>query len=262
MKAGLVLACTFALAVAGAFAFWRASLRLRDAGIVDVYWGFGFGALALAAFALRGRPPEPRSLLLLGAALLWSARLGLHMLWRRRGRSEDFRYQALRAAHGERFAARSLYSVFLLQAGVQWLLSLTLQLPLLWPGALRLRAVDAIGAALVLVGLVCESVADWQLERFRRDPAQRGGVLARGLWRYSRHPNYFGDLLVWCGFFLIGWSTPFGVAGVLGPLLLAWLLLRVSGVPLLEQGLAARLPAYREYVRRTPAFVPGLPRGR
>jgi steroid 5-alpha reductase family enzyme len=260
VSAGLVLACTLLLGLAGALAFWRASLRLRDAGIVDVLWGFGFGALALAALVLRGRPPAPRSWLLVGAVLLWSGRLGLHMLWRRRGRSEDFRYQAMRAAHGERFAARSLYSVFLLQAGVQWLLSLTLQLPLLWPGALRLGALDALGAALVLLGLACESVADWQLERFRRDPAQRGRVLAHGLWRYSRHPNYFGDLLVWCGFFVLGYSTPFGVAGALGPLLLGWLLLRVSGVPPLERGLRVRLPEYDAYMRSTPAFVPGLPR--
>jgi steroid 5-alpha reductase family enzyme len=256
-----VLACTLLLALAGAFAFWRASLRLRDAGIVDVLWGFGFGALALAAFLLRGRP-TPRSALLLGAVLLWSLRLGLHMLWRRRGRGEDFRYRAMRSAHGERFGARSLYSVFVLQAGVQWLLSLTLQLPLLWPGAIRLGALDALGAALFLLGLAWESVADWQLERFRRDPAQQGRVLARGLWRYSRHPNYFGELLIWCGFFLIGASTPFGVAGVLGPVLLAWLLLRVSGVPLLEQGLSSRLPGYVEYVRRTPVLLPGLPRSR
>ncbi len=262
MKAGLVVVCTLLIALAGALAFWRASLRARDAGVVDVYWGFGFGALALSAFVLRHPRYNPRSGLLLGLALLWSLRLGMHMLARRRGRGEDFRYAAMRAAHGERFAVRSLYSVFLLQAGVQWLLSFTLQLPFLWPGALRLGALDALGAVLVLVGLAVETVADWQLERFRRDPAQRGSVLERGLWRYSRHPNYFGDLLVWCGFFLIGYSTPFGLLGAIGPLLLGYLLLRVSGVPPLEQGLRARLPGYADYARRTPMFVPGPSRAR
>src|SRR5262249_6047347 len=156
------------------------------------------------------------------------------------------------------FGARSLYSVFLLQAGVQWLLSLALQLPLLWPGALPLGPLGAIGGALFLVGVLTESRAAGRLARLRRDPTHAGRGLAQGLWRYSRHPNYFGDLLVWCGFFLIGYSTPFGPVGAFAPLLVGYLLLRVSGVPPLEQGLCARLPGYVEYMRRTPRFVPWL----
>jgi steroid 5-alpha reductase family enzyme len=192
--------------------------------------------------------------------LLWSLRLGSHLLQRRRGRDEDFRYREMRAHHGERFGRVSLHTVFALQAVVQWLLSLTFQAPLLWPGARPLGALDAAGAALFLAGFTLESVADWQLERFRRDPASHGRVLAQGLWRYSRHPNYFGDLVLWCGFFVIGASTPLGWLGALGPLLLGTLLLRVSGVPLLERGLSRRLPDYAEYARRTPAFILGRPR--
>lgn len=258
MTLGVALMLTLGGSIAAAVGFWVLSLRLRDAGIVDVLWGYGFAGLALAAFVLADAPGA-RGALLLGAILLWSLRLGTHLWLRCIGQPEDFRYAQMRAHQGEAFGRRSFLRVFLFQAGVQWLLSLPLQLAFLRPGSAELGAFDYAGLALFALGFGIEATADLQLARFRRDPGNRGQVLDRGLWRYSRHPNYFGECLIAWGLYGIASQTPLGPWLVWSPLLLTFLITRVSGVPYLERGLRRRIPGYADYMRRTPRFVPGRP---
>ncbi|HET9695105.1 MAG TPA: DUF1295 domain-containing protein, partial [Steroidobacteraceae bacterium] len=201
---------------------------------------------------------EPRTVLVLTLVTLWGLRLAIYLGRRTFGHEEDRRYQAIRRRNDPGFTWKSLYLVFGLQAVLAWVISL----PLLGGVAgdpRPLGVLDGLGAALWLLGWSFESVGDWQLARFKADPANAGRVMDRGLWRYTRHPNYFGDFCVWWGFYLVAlaagawWS-------IAGPALMTVLLLRVSGVALLERDIGTRRPGYEEYVRRTNAFFPGPPR--
>jgi steroid 5-alpha reductase family enzyme len=253
------LTATFACALAAMLALWALSLALRDASIVDIWWGPGVAAVAAVAFALGGGAAL-RSVLLLGMIALWGLRLGAHLLWRNAGRGEDPRYQAMRRHHGVRFPWISLATVFGLQGALQWLVALPVQLALLAPGPQPLGALDAAGVALFALGLFFEAAGDWQLARFKADPANAGRVLERGLWRYTRHPNYFGDCTAHWGLFVVALATPWGWLGAVGPVAMTVLLLRVSGVALLERSIGKRRPAYSDYQRRTSAFIPWPPR--
>jgi len=261
MTLAAALASLLACGLAALCALWLASLRLRDASIVDVWWGPGFAVLATLAGALSGAT-APRSALLLALVWLWGLRLGIHLFRRNRGRGEDPRYAAMRRRHGDRFARTSLVTVFGLQAVLQWFVALPLLVAILRPGARPLGALDALGGALFAIGLGFEAVGDAQLARFRADPQSAGRVLDTGLWRYTRHPNYFGDSLAWWGLFAIASATPFGVFTLASPLAMTFLLLRVSGVPILERSLVRTRPGYRDYVERTSAFLPRPPRRR
>jgi steroid 5-alpha reductase family enzyme len=257
LAAGLALTAAFvALAMLG---LWLASLALRNASIVDVWWGPGFAAIAAIAFAA-APAPGARGALVLALTALWGLRLGGYLLWRNAGAGEDPRYAAMRRRHGSAFPVRSLATVFALQGVLQWFVSLPVQVTMLRPGAPSLSGLDALGVALFAVGLFFEAVGDLQLARFKADPAHRGRVMDRGLWRYTRHPNYFGDFLVWWGLFALAASTPLGPWTLASPLAMSFLLMRVSGVPLLERTLVRTRPGYREYVERTPAFFPWLPK--
>lgn len=246
------------LALLGAmFVLWLVSLRLEDASIVDPFWGVAFAIIAGVGYGLGHGRPE-RRLLALVLVTLWALRLSGYLLLRR-GHGEDHRYAAMRQRHGARFWWLSGLMVF----GLQAFLALAVSLPLLAAatrGATRpLGVLDFAGAGLWLAGLLCEAIADAQLARFKRAPGNRGQVMDRGLWRYSRHPNYFGEFLLWWGLGLVGLGA--GVAwALLGPALLTVLLLRVSGVTLLEAALRERRPAYVDYIRRTSAFIPWRPR--
>lgn len=253
------LAATAAFVAAAMLALWLVSLARRDASIVDIWWGPGFAAVAALAFAL-APAPGARGALLVALASLWGLRLGGYLSWRNHGRGEDPRYARMRRHHGARFARVSLVTVFGLQGVLQWLVSLPLQVAPLRPGAAPLGALDALGVALFAIGFAFEAVGDLQLARFRADPANRGRVMDRGLWRYTRHPNYFGDCVVWWGLWCLAASTPLGPWTIASPLVMTFLLLRVSGVPMLERGLAKTRPGYADYVARTPAFVPWLPK--
>jgi len=261
METAAALAATLGFALAAMLLLWALSLALRDASIVDIWWGPGIAAIVAAAFALGGGA-HPRSVLLLALVALWGLRLGGHLLWRNAGRGEDPRYVAMRRHHGARFAAVSLVTVFGLQGVLQWLIALPLQLAQLAPGAAPLGPLDAAGIALFAVGLFFEAVGDWQLARFKADPANAGRVMDRGLWRYTRHPNYFGDCAAHWGMFVVALATPFGWLGAIGPLVMTVLLLRVSGVALLERSIGKRRPAYADYQSRTSAFIPWPPRRR
>ncbi|RIL04530.1 MAG: hypothetical protein DCC71_13765 [Proteobacteria bacterium] len=240
-------------------ALWLVSLVRRDASIVDLWWGPGFALLAAVAHAL-SPAPGARGALLVALTALWGLRLGIHLAWRNAGRGEDPRYAAMRRRHGARFAEVSLATVFGLQAVLQWLVSLPVQIAQLLPGAAPLGALDALGVLLFATGLFFEAVGDWQLARFKADPANAGRVMDRGLWRYTRHPNYFGDALVWWGLFAIAAATPWGWLTIASPALMTFLLLRVSGVALLERSLHHTRPDYARYVATTSAFFPRPPR--
>jgi steroid 5-alpha reductase family enzyme len=243
--------------VLAASATWLLSLPLRDVSIVDSLWSLLF-VLAGATYAmLSGMPLNPRTLLMLTLVTLWALRLSIYITWRNRGHGEDPRYRAIRARNQPHFSLKSLYLVFGLQAVLAWIISL----PLLG-AALSARPLsmwDAAGTLAWLLGITFEACGDWQLARFKAQPENKGRVMDRGFWRFTRHPNYFGDFCVWWGLYLIAagagawWSFA-------GPLLMSVLLMRVSGVTLLEKDIAQRRPEYVDYARRTNAFFPWAPK--
>jgi steroid 5-alpha reductase family enzyme len=255
-----LFAVTLAVSLTAMLALWLTSLALRDASIVDIWWGPGFALIAACAAWLGTGGDGERRVLATAAVTLWGVRLGAYLFWRNHGRGEDPRYQAMRRHWGARFPLVSAATVFGLQGVLMWLVSWPVQAVHVSAGG-ALGALDALGAALVALGLFFETVGDFQLARFRADPASHGRVLDRGLWRYTRHPNYFGDCCVWWGLYAIAAATPLGRWTILSPLLLTFLLLRVSGVALLERSIGKRRPEYADYVRRTSAFLPLPPRG-
>lgn len=241
---------------------WAASVPRRDASLADRVWGLLVAAPAVWV-AWQLSPAwglDSRATWLLLLLLAWALRLSLFLTWRNWGHGEDRRYAAMRQEHGPAFALRSLVTVFGLQATLAWMIGAPVWMAL---GSDRpLGALDLVGLVIAAAGIGWEAVADAQLARFRADPAHRGQVMDRGLWRYSRHPNYFGETCVWWGFGLCALGAGAPAWLLLSPLLITVLLLRVSGVRLLEQDIAERRPAYREYIARTSAFVPWPPRPR
>jgi steroid 5-alpha reductase family enzyme len=234
---------------------WLLSLPLRNVSLVDSLWSLKFLLCGLLYAGLSGAS-GPRSTVLLVLLALWALRLAAHITWRNRGHGEDRRYQAIRRNNEPGFAWKSLYIVFGLQAVLAWIISLPLLAAVTATRPLGL--LDAFGAGLWLLGFVFEAGGDLQLARFKANPANVGRVMDRGFWRYTRHPNYFGDFCVWWGFYALAlsgggwWSIP-------GPLLMSALLMKVSGVTLLEKDIGERRPDYADYIRRTPAFFPGRP---
>lgn len=233
-------------------------LRARDNSLVDIAYG---PALALACWGgwwFGGTPDHFRPLLLLTLVTLWAVRLGLHIGLRHRGRGEDFRYQAFREAWGETIVWRSFLQIYLLQGAVICIVALPILLNVADPGGAA-RWTDLLGFLLFVVGFLFEAVADWQLTRFKRNPAHRGRIIEEGLWRYSRHPNYFGEALLWWGLFCLGLGSPLGLWGVLSPLTIGFLLLKVSGIPMLEAKYAGN-PQFEAYKARTSPFFPWFPK--
>ena len=244
-----------AIQVGAMIVWWGVSLATKDCGIADRWWGLGFLLGAVAAWQIAGTQ-GPRWFVVPLVAL-WGIRLSAHIFGRSQGQPEDRRYARMRAKHPDDWWWRSLTDVFLLQGLLMWIISAPVIAVLLVSGGPAFSVFDGIGVAVFAVGLVIEGVADAQLQWFRRNGGT--GVYDRGLWRYSRHPNYFGETLVWWGLWFVAlahgawWSF-------VGPLVLTVLLLRVSGVTLLEGDLRQRKDGYREYVRRTSAFIPWPPK--
>jgi steroid 5-alpha reductase family enzyme len=241
---------------------WRIGIRLRDVSFVDAWWALGMVVLAWTSFFASGAP-SPRKLLLLGLCTTWGLRLGLYLLGRWRKNGPDRRYVTMAGrAQSERgigYARWALTSVFALQGPLQFTVALPVQLGML--GHASIGPFGWIGAALAVLGIAFESIGDAQLVRFKADTANRERVLDTGLWRYTRHPNYFGDVCVWWGLWLIAAeSGAVGAVSVIGPLLLTFLLTRWSGVPTTEGRMRRRKPGYEDYVKRTPAFVPWFPK--
>lgn len=232
---------------------WALSLRLQNASIADVAWGPAILVIGLTYyFTSDGAPVRARLTLVLLA--IWAIRLALHIGTRNRLEGEDYRYVKWRDQYEDSWWWFSYIKVFLLQAVIAWIVSLPIYFAVVSLGPSTLNLLDYLGVLLFATGLIFESVGDEQLRRFRSQRSNKGKVLDTGLWRYTRHPNYFGEALLWWGFGLIGLATG-GVPGLLGPAALTYLLLRVSGVALLESALVAK-PGYDDYAARTPAFVP------
>lgn len=241
-------------------ALWGVSLLRKDASLVDRFWGLGF--LALYGYQLSDcRFLTFRAALVLGLVSLWAIRLSLYLHLRNRKRGEDFRYQKMRASGGKHFWWVSLFSVFLFQGTLMWLISAPLVFILLFPQSDHATLFDYVGLALWSVGFLFESVADYQLAHFRRETGSAGKVCRRGLWNLSRHPNYFGEAVLWWGFGFLCLNTSVGYLALFSPLLMTFLLLRVSGVAHLEKHLIKTKPGYTEYVESVPAFFPRV-RGR
>jgi steroid 5-alpha reductase family enzyme len=248
----------YVLLVLGAL-LWLLSLRMQNTGIVDIFWGPMFAVTAGLGYALGTGEPS-RKLLALALTLAWSGRLAVHLALRNLGHAEDPRYAAMRRHHGRKWAWLSWPMVFVLQPVLSFIVAMPLTAALHLGQGRALSPLDGLAASLALLGILLETLADAQLVRFKADANNQGRVLARGLWRYSRHPNYFGDFLVWCGLGLLGVAA--GAAwSLLGTLLMTVLLLRVSGVTLLEKTIVHRRPEYADYIRNTNAFFPGPPRG-
>jgi steroid 5-alpha reductase family enzyme len=238
---------------------WIASLRVRDVSIVDIAWGATGAMMAITTFFMTDGAPA-RKFLVVGMTVVWGFRLAFHIGLRSRGKGEDFRYAAMRARAPKAFPKRSLVTVFFLQAVLIWAISLPAQVAQ-FPAVPRgLTLLDFLGLGVWSVGLMMEAVADAQLRKFLSDPANKGRVMNQGLWRYSRHPNYFGDSLIWWGIFLVAAATPGGWITIFSPILMTYFLMRVSGVPMLEEALAERREGYREYMRETSPFVPWPPK--
>jgi len=236
---------------------WLISLIKRDASVVDIFWGSGFVLVAWLTFGMRG-VASARSLVLLALVSVWGLRLSSYLAWRNWGKPEDYRYRAMRERHGTWFPLVSLATVFVLQALLMWVISLPIQVGI--AGAKGWHLAATVGVLLWLFGFLFESVGDFQLARFKSNPANRGRVMNRGLWRYTRHPNYFGDFLVWWGFYCLALESGSWWWTITSPLLMSFLLIRVSGVRLLESSLRSRVTGYEQYVRSTSAFVPLPPK--
>lgn len=254
-----VISITLAVTATLMLCVWLLSLIKKDASIVDTFWGLGFVLIAGVSWSI-GEGYEIRQILITALTAVWGLRLAGHIFFRNKGKGEDFRYKAMRARHGSRFPVVSLYSVFAVQGVLMWVISLPLQIGEASPVPRKLTWLDWAGATIWVIGFGFESAGDFQLARFKADPNNQGKVMDRGLWRYTRHPNYFGDALLWWGFFLIALSTPLGGWTLISPLIMTGLLMKVSGVALLEKTLMKTKPEYSDYVRRTNAFFPWLPR--
>jgi steroid 5-alpha reductase family enzyme len=244
----VVLGVTFAVAV-----------RVGRQAVIDVAWGLGFVAIALTAFlATLGQGDALRRWLALGLTAVWGLRLAAHIHARSRGKGEDPRYEAMMARADGNPNTYALVHIYLPQGLIMWFVSLPVQVAMVVEGGLGW--VLWLGVAVWAVGFFFESVGDLQLTRFRSDPANRGTVLDTGLWRYTRHPNYFGDACVWTGLWLVAASAWPGVLTVLSPAAMVWNLYAGTGKKLLEKDIGERRPQYADYVRRTSGFFPLPPK--
>ncbi len=240
-------------------AIWLVSLRMQNAGIVDIFWGPGFALAGWVYFALTPDGFLTRKLLIAVLVSLWGLRLGWHIGQRNLGHAEDYRYQEWRKANGDRWWWWSFFQVFALQGFLMWIISTPLMVAQFASEPANLTVFDILGAVVWLTGFAFEAVGDWQLTRFKADSTNKGKVMRTGLWRYTRHPNYFGDATLWWGYFLIAISVPYGFISIFSPIIMTLMLMRVSGVALLEQNLKKTKPGYADYIATTNSFFPGPP---
>jgi steroid 5-alpha reductase family enzyme len=249
---------TLAAGVAVMLIAWLVSVGMEDASVADIAWGSTFIAIAWTAY-LVGDGASERSLLIALLVTIWGLRLSAYIWWRHEG--EDRRYAEMRTKHGGgSFALRSLGTVFLLQAAIAWAVSIPIQVAATDPTPVLLGAFAIVGAAIVLLGIGLEAIADFQLAAFLARRDSEGKVMDDGLWRYSRHPNYFGNATLWFGIWLIAAETGSAWWTIVGPIFMLLFLLKVSGVALTESSIGSRRPGYEAYQRRTSAFVPLPPR--
>lgn len=249
------------IAIAFMTLLWFASLIVGDSSIVDIFWGTGFLILSFA-YALLTDGVLGRQVLVISLTAIWGLRLSIHILVRNWGHGEDPRYANWRQQHGRSYWWVSFFRVFLLQGVIMWVVSAPLVAAQVRGEPAGVGALDVIGVAVWCIGFGFEAIGDYQLSRFKANPENKGQVMTRGLWSYTRHPNYFGDATVWWGLYLIAAGTPHGYWTIFAPLLMTFLLVRVSGVAMLERSQRKSKPGYEEYVKNTSAFIPWPPRGR
>lgn len=237
---------------------WIVSLVLKNASIVDIVWGLGF-SITSCVLALTIDGNKPRQVVLASMVSLWGLRLAAYLAKRNIGHGEDWRYKVMRKQRGASFGIVSLVTVFGLQGVLMWIVSL----PVMFGNADStpgLGPVAVMGIMAWFTGLMFEAVGDLQLSRFKADPANAGKVMDKGLWSLTRHPNYFGDALLWWGIAIVGAETGSGVIGFIGPVAMTYFLMRVSGVPIIERSMTKRREGYAEYAARTSAFIPRPPK--
>ena len=254
-NAMLIAAITIAVVMV---ATWIISLVIKNASIVDIVWGAGF-AITSWVLALTVDGNSGRQILLAIMVGLWGMRLALYLAKRNLGHGEDWRYKAMRKKKGKNFGIISLVTVFGLQGTLMWVVSL----PVILGNSDETPGVGPIavmGIMLWAVGLMFEAVGDFQLARFKKDPANATKVMDTGLWSLTRHPNYFGDALLWWGIGIVGAETGSGIFGFIGPVVMTFFLLKISGVPMLERSLSRRREGYADYVARTSGFIPRPPK--
>ncbi len=233
------------------------ALQLKKNDIVDVSWGMGFVLLALASLLASSLWPW-RQLLVVFLVMLWGIRLAAYIFIRNRGKAEDFRYAKWRKEWGKNWVLRSWLQVFMIQGFFMLLIAYPVFLQSFQRGA-GFNLLDLSGIVIWLIGFGFEAIGDAQMSRFKKNPQNRGKIMNKGLWRYTRHPNYFGEATMWWGIFLLSLNTACTWWGIISPIVITWLLTRVSGVPMLEKKYAAN-PEYQDYIKRTSSFLPRLPR--
>ncbi len=249
----------FAVLMALLTLVWAVSVKLVNASIVDPFWGLGF--VLLAVYYYFNSPGDPtRKLIVLIAAIVWGLRLFAYLFWRNVGKPEDYRYEQFRQHYGsERYWWFSFFQVFLLQGFLLWIISLPLLAAQYFGLSKSIGLLDFLAIVLWIIGFMFEAGGDYQLIKFKANPANKGKVLATGFWKYTRHPNYFGDACVWWGFALFAVAAGSYVA-IISSVVMTILLLKVSGVSLLERALKKNKPEYEEYSRKTPSFFPWFPK--
>jgi steroid 5-alpha reductase family enzyme len=256
----LLMYVTTGLVILGLMtALWLLSLLLKDSSIVDIFWGTGFVITAWVYFYLTPDGFAARKWLIVILTTIWGLRLTIYILLRNWGHGEDYRYQKWRQEAGNNWWWRSFFKVFLLQGTLMWIISVPLLAAQSSPIPTRLIWLDYLGALLWGIGFIFEAGGDWQLARFRANPDNQGKLLNTGLWRYTRHPNYFGDAAQWWSFYLIA-AAAGGFWTIFSPIIMTLLLRRVSGVTMLEKSLKDSKPGYKEYIETTNAFIPWFPR--
>lgn len=258
-----ILAINLGLCFASFVILWAIGSAIKDVTFVDAWWALGLASMAVATFFQAEGSPQ-RMLLLLALAVAWGLRLGLYILWRWRKHGPDRRYVKMisraQEAKGWSYSKAAWRLVFMLQAPILWATSMPVQLGQMSTTPAAVGTLGWIGAGLAAFGILFESLADFQLVRFKANPANADKVLDTGLWRYTRHPNYFGDLCVWFGLWLIAAETgPLGLVSIVGPLLLLTMFLKYSGGPSYEKRLTYHRPGYAEYIARTSSLVPWPP---
>lgn len=238
---------------------WIISVIRENVSIVDIFWGFGFVLVSIFYF-LQGEGNETRRILVLLLSVIWGLRLTFYIGWRNYGKGEDYRYRQFRKNYGEkRYWWISFFQTFLLQGILMWLISAPLLAAHHYGNDKSLNILDLAGFILWFLGFLFEAGGDWQLAVFKADPSNKGKVLDRGFWKYTRHPNYFGDSSVWWGYGLFSLAAG-SMIPILGSLLMTLLIIKVSGVALLEKNLKEQKPQYREYIKKTSAFIPWFPK--
>ena len=266
IEAAPILAVNFGVVCAAFITLWAICQLLKDVTLVDSYWAIGMVVVALSTYLQTDQTDGfgERRLLLCGLSGLWGLRLGGYLFWRWLDHGPDRRYRSLlgraESKQGWSFAKASLLLVFAIQAPLQFIISLPVQLGQIGIAPAKLGPLAWTGVAVALIGIVFETIGDVQLTIFRKNPANQGMVLNKGLWRYTRHPNYFGDACAWWGIYLVAAETPTGIWSLPAPLLLTWMLMKWSGAPTLERRMRKTKPEYLAYVESTSGFVPWPPK--